>query len=71
MEHEYFVNSHYKKKYFTDFVSKTHSRVPLNAMFLKIIEKKLPKNFFGKFRKRIKMSKVILYIKTGHKKTTN
>ena len=30
-------------------------------------EKKFPKNFFGKFQKRIKSLKFILYIKTGHR----
>ena len=30
-------------------------------------EKKLPKNFFGKFQKRIKISKIKLYIKIGHR----
>ena len=30
-------------------------------------EKKLPKNFFGKFQIRIKISKIILYIKIGHR----
>ena len=39
------------------------SETTVKHVKMKKNEKKLPKNFFGKFQKRIKISKFILYIK--------